>query len=112
MRVDVALDIPGLEEKLAEFLPAGVRPTAVHVAQDRLRIEGRAPLGVAVALTARIDAAPGRLTLSDFDVEGAGFLKSTVLSQIRRKAAELHVSRSGFRARGEDEGRAVVVSWD
>jgi hypothetical protein len=111
MRVDVALDLPGLEKTLAQFLPAGTKPTLVRLTSESLRVEGKGPLGVAVAVTANVHAAPGALTLSQFGFEGPRMLHGVVLDALRRKVAECNVRAAGLRVRGDETGERLVVSW-
>lgn len=111
MNVFVDLDLPGLEEALAEFLPAGIEPISIHFDRQRLRIEGRGPLGMNLALVARVETTLGHMTLSDLDFEGPVLANAIVSSKLRRSIADLDIVRGPFRVRGTSDGKRIVVAW-
>ena len=111
MNVFVDLDLPGLEEALAELLPGGIELTSMHFDRQRLRIEGRGPLGMNLAIVANVETTPGQLTLSDVAFEGPVLAHAIVSSKLSRAIADLDVTRGPFRVRGTTDGKSVVVAW-
>jgi hypothetical protein len=111
MKVEIDAEFLGLGDVLADFLPAGAKPTALKITSTALRLDARAPLVGAVALTARVESAKGRMRLSNFDFEGSSLIRRTVLAGLREKIAGLDVRERQFRVTGVADGEALDVSW-
>jgi hypothetical protein len=111
MKVHIEGEFEGLGEALAEILPAGVEPTSVRVTQETLRVEGRGPFGIAVALTGRVVHEHGGVRVREIDLEGPAFVRAAALSGLCARIASLDVRSPPLRVRGEDEGRTLHVSW-
>jgi hypothetical protein len=113
MEVSIDLDLPGLGQHLGSQLPLGgmVQPTALRVGASGLELDLKAPMVGAVTLTADLAATRGRLTLSRFDLRGAGLAKGFVLAGLHKKVAELDEEWSGLRAHGEPDGDRLHLLW-
>lgn len=105
------LDLPGLEQTLAAFLPLGLQPLELHWEQRRLRLDLLAPLLGRVALTADVAVQPGGLQLSRFDLEGAGLAKGLALEKLREAVSGLDRSSRGLHAYGEPDGERLHLTW-
>ena len=105
------LDLPGLEAVLAESLPAGIEVHGLHMDTKTMRAELQAPMVGTCTLTAQVTVAPKHLSLSRFDLEGAGLAKPLALGALRRKIAETDRQHGLWRIWGESEGERLQVSW-
>lgn len=111
MQLSIDLALPGLEAVVADLLPAGIELHGLHLDAASMRADLRAPMVGACTLTAAVDVAPGRLTLSRFDLKGAGLAKGLALGKLRGKLAELDRRRPPWRVWGESDGDRLQVSW-
>lgn len=111
MRISIDLDLPGLEAVLAESLPAGIEVRSLRIDADAMRAELQAPMVGACTLTAQVSVGTGALSLSRFDLEGAGLAKPLALGALRRKIAEVDKQTGPWRIWGESEGDRLQVSW-
>ena len=111
MQVQINLELPDFRQALASLMPKGVEINSLELDQKQLVLQGRAPLIGAVTLTAKVKVVPNRLTLSGFDLKGAGLMKALVLSQLRQKLTELEYSNPGMRFWGDCDGSFAYLSW-
>ena len=111
MNVFIDLELPELAAALAEFLPAGVKPTSIRLDRQGLRIDARGPFGVRAAIVAGVRTAPGELILSDVSVEGLPLGNAMATSKLHESIAALDVVGGPFKVRGADGGKRIVVTW-
>jgi hypothetical protein len=111
MRVAIELELPGLEEVLADLMPAGVELHGLVLRVAGMRAELRAPMVGACVLTSQVKVEPGTMTLSRFDLEGAGFAKPLALGALRRKLAETDQQRGPWRIWGDSDGDRLQLCW-
>lgn len=111
MRISIDLDLPELEAVLAESLPAGVEVLSLRIDSGAMRAELQAPMVGSCTLSAQVSVGTGELSLSRFDLEGAGLAKPLALGGLRRKVAEIDKQSGPWRIWGESEGDRLQVSW-
>jgi len=111
MRLRADLDLPGLEEALAGLLPLGVVPLGLELGPGVLRLRARAPMVGEVVLVARLLQEPGRLTLADLDLEGAGLARGLVLGRLRQAIAGLDRRHGQLHLWGESDGERLHLAW-
>ncbi|MCP4093639.1 MAG: hypothetical protein GY747_09335 [Planctomycetes bacterium] len=111
MQVQINLELPDFRQALASLMPKGVEISSLELDHEQLVLQGRAPMIGAVTLTARVKVVPNRLTLSSFDLKGAGLMKALILSQLRQKLAELEYSNESVRFWGDCDGSFAYLSW-
>lgn len=111
MQISIDLDLPGLESVLAESLPAGIEVRGLRLDAATMRAELQAPMVGTCTLTAQVRVAHEELSLSRFDLEGAGLAKPLALGALRRKIAETDRQSGPWRIWGESEGDRLQVSW-
>lgn len=111
MELQVNLELPGFDEALAHLLPQGIVLHRLQLTAQRLEAEGRAPVLGRLTLTAKVHVGSGRLTLSAFDVRGAGLMNSMVLSQLQKKLRTLDFRSANLRLWGDCDGSFAYLSW-
>jgi len=112
MRIAIDLDLPQLERVFAGMLPAGIQLRGLQIDSQRMRADLQAPMVGKCTLVARVESRSGGLTLSAFDLEGAGLAKGMALSTLRRKIGELDQRRGVMRMWGESDGERLQLAWD
>ena len=111
MQVQINLELPDFRQALAGLMPKGVEISSLELNHEQLVLQGRAPMIGAVTLTARVKVVPNRLTLSSFDLKGAGLMKALILSQLRQKLEGLDYSSGTMRFWGDCDGSFAYLSW-
>lgn len=111
MQISVDLDPAGLGEALAEVLPLGIRPLALQLTGERLRLHAKAPMLGEVVLVAAVELGAGEMILSRFDLEGAGLAKAFALGKLREAVSDLDRMAGPFHAWGEVDGDRLRVRW-
>jgi hypothetical protein len=111
MQILIDLDLPGLENSLAELLPAGIRLEGLEARGTQLRANLHAPMVGSCTLTAGLQIAGSQAVLSHFDLEGAGLAKPFALSALKRKIAEVDQRKGGWRIWGDSEGDRLHLNW-
>jgi hypothetical protein len=105
------LELPELAAALTEFLPAGIKPSSIHLDPQGLRIDARGPFGVRAAVVAGVRTAPGELILTDVSVEGLPLGNAMATTKLHEAIADLDIVGGPFKVRGSDAGRRIVVNW-
>jgi hypothetical protein len=111
MKIEIDTHLEGLGDVLSNLLPAGAEPTSLMISPTRLRLDARVPLAGKVVLTATVESSAGRVRLHDFDIAGASLFRKTVLRALQEKIEGVDERAGPFRARGEDGGASLVVTW-
>jgi hypothetical protein len=111
MQILIDLDLPGLEQAIASLLPKGVSLLGLETRGQELRASLVAPMVGKCTLTAALQTRMNALSLSRFNLEGAGLAKPFALAAIRRKLAEVDQIRGPLHIWGESEGEKLQLSW-
>ena len=111
MQVQINLELPDFRQALASLMPKGVEISSLQLSGESLVLQGRAPMMGAVTLTSKVKVVPNRMTLSSFDLQGAGLMKALVLSQLRQKVSVLDYSSGSLRFWGDCDGSFAYLSW-
>ncbi len=111
MQVQINLELPDFRDALAGILPKGVEISGLHLDGERLELRGRAPMVGSITLTAKVKVIPKRLTLSEFDLQGAKLAKGLILSQLRNKLSGLDFTNGSLRFWGDCDGSFAYLSW-
>lgn len=111
MELRLALPALDLGPLAAGILPAGAELLGVHLDEQSLRLDARAPLVGELSLLADARFHGPALTLSRFRVEGGMLARALLLGEIQRRIAALEWSRGPFHAWGEADGERLQVAW-
>jgi len=111
MQILIDLELPGLEQAIASLLPKGIRLLGLETRGKQFRASLVAPMVGDCTLTADLQTQMNALSLSRFNLEGAGLAKSFALAALRRKIAEVDQVRGALRIWGESEGEKLQLSW-
>jgi hypothetical protein len=111
MHISIDLQLPGLEQVLASLLPKGIRLLGLESRGNVFRADLEAPMVGNCTLTADLQIGANSVSLSRFDLKGAGLAKAFALAAMKRKLAELDEVRGPIRIWGESEGEKLQLSW-
>lgn len=113
MHIRADVELAGLEEVLRKGLH-GFVIAEVELTSLSLIIRGQVaigPLTKNIQLSARVESRPSGLLLSNFELQGAGFLGSAALGRIRQEIAELDRFSPPFHLFGLDQGERLEIVW-
>lgn len=111
MELRLALPALDLGPLAAGLLPAGAELLGLHLDEQSLRVEARAPVVGAVTLRADARFHGPALTLSHFRIEGGMLARAFLAGELQRRISALDWSGGGLRAWGEADGERLHLAW-